>query len=235
MSALTKRGIVGGIVGGLVGAALMAVLLMGAMMMMGMPALMMFTAMGAALGGSAMTGLGLHFLTSIILGAILGVGVTAVWKLRPTSAIKSTGLGILYGVVVFVVFFLPLAMMAFAPAMVNVIQMMAQSQGMPISQSMAMAKAQSLLPSVLAVAFVGHLIFGAVVGLSVYLAAGRLAREASASRTHEHTHEHDHASAEPQGATGAAPSCAACNLTFDSTAELKFHAKSAHAGSSNAM
>lgn len=201
----------------------MAAILVAAMMMMGMPPLMIFMVMGAAFGGNAGTGIVLHFLTGIIFGAIFGLGVTFLPRFFPTSVRKSAGLGTLYGLVVYGVFFLPIAMLAFAPAMVNLlamnIAMMNPGMTHAADLTMAQSQAQGLMPSVLGIAFLSHLLFGAVVGLSTYL----LVRPALDLEQHAA----DHAKGHPEGQGGLA--CEACQVNFRSKEELVAHVHSSHA------
>ncbi|GEM_PF-1080924 len=152
------RSITGGIIGGIIGATIMTIILIGSKMMMGMPALADFVVMGTFVGGteSAAVSAGFiaHYLMGIILGAALGAIVASSEKLQLTSWGKAAGIGLLYGVIVWLVVFIPTVMYGFAPIMMN---MMGQD-------------AAGMLPMVLGIAFIEHLLYGISVGALIFVA-----------------------------------------------------------------
>jgi C2H2-type zinc finger protein len=99
-----------GIAGGLVGA-----LIMGALALMmpinGQP---FFVAAATLMGLSGImataAGLMLHLITGLIVGAAFGVAITKVNAFRVTNIKRGLGLGLGAGVLVWVIFFLPLMM-----------------------------------------------------------------------------------------------------------------------------
>ena len=78
--------------------------------------------------------------------------------MRLTSIGKSLGLGIVAGLVLYLVFFLPLAMTSFAKVMMMLMG----------------PKASMMMGSVLAVGLTGHLVYGLIVGgVAYFIAKGR--------------------------------------------------------------
>ncbi len=152
------KSITGGIIGGIIGATVMAIVLIASKVMIGLPKFADFVIMGTFVGGTGSSAAGAgfiaHYLTGIILGAILGAIVASVERLRLTSWRKATGIGMLYGVIVWLVFFLPTVMYGFAPIMMK---MMGQA-------------AVGMLPMVLGIAFIEHLLYGLSVGALIFVA-----------------------------------------------------------------
>jgi hypothetical protein len=99
-----------------------------------------------------------HLSTSILLGLVF-VGVLAALSMRnPTGALIAgagglIALGALYGFVVWLVFFLPMARRALIPALGRVIGATAAS---------------TLRPGLLGVSLLAHLIFGAILGAALF-------------------------------------------------------------------
>lgn len=142
-------------VGGFLGAIVMSVILVGSKVMMGLPAMADYMVMGSFAGGqgegAVMVGWAAHILTGIVVGLIFG-GITGyVAKLKVTGFGKGLLLGVLYGFVVYVVLFLPLLMLGFAPIMM----------------AMMGPAAAAMAPIVMAIGLVEHLIYGGVLGTMV--------------------------------------------------------------------
>lgn len=152
------RSIAGGIIGGIVGATIMTAILIGSKMMMGMPPLADFVVMGTFVGGTggAAVGAGFiaHYLLGIILGTVLGAVVASSEKLQLTSWGKAAGIGLLYGVIVWLAVFIPTVMYGFAPIMMK----------------MMGSAAAGMLPTVLGIAFIEHLLYGMSVGAFIFVA-----------------------------------------------------------------
>lgn len=151
--------------GGLLGAIVMSIILVGSKLMMGLPAMADFMVMGSFAGGqgegAVTVGWSTHLLTGIVVGVIFGAISTYVTKLKITGLRKGLLLGILYGFVVYVVLFLPLLTMGFAPIMM----------------AMMGPAAAAMAPIVMAIGLVEHLIYGGVLGTTVAMGA----RSANAS------------------------------------------------------
>ncbi|MDS0257594.1 hypothetical protein ApAK_07945 [Thermoplasmatales archaeon AK] len=134
--------IISSVIGGIIGGILMLLVLMaGAAGIMGM-------GLGAPMGSAVMVGVLGHFTVSIVAGAIFGAIVSYVKPLRLKNGVKSLGLGVAFAIVLYLVFFLPMAMAVFAPVMMN----------------MMGAKAAMMLPDVLVIGFAGHVLYGLVLG-----------------------------------------------------------------------
>lgn len=107
---ISGRSIIGGIIGGFIGATVMTLILIGSKAMMGMPVLADFVIMGTFVGGTGnaaiSAGFLAHYLLGMILGAVLGIIVSSVELLRLTSWKKATGIGLLYGAIIWLIIFL---------------------------------------------------------------------------------------------------------------------------------
>src|SRR5260370_40087617 len=105
--------------------------------------------------GSASSGAGwmLHLVTGLVVGSIFGVVIAKVPRFHLTGITKSIGLGIGAGVLVWLVFFLPM-MMAVMASMI------------PASQ----------MPTMIVGSFAAHLVYGLVLG---GIAGGLLVRSSS--------------------------------------------------------
>ena len=101
------RGMVLGLIGGLVGTIVMDIVCVGALLVMGLPAVVSFSTIGdTAAGFFSMIGLimaggvplgtAMHYLIGPLLGAIFGAAVSQVDAFRVDTAKKGLVLGILY-------------------------------------------------------------------------------------------------------------------------------------------
>ncbi|MDJ0269085.1 MAG: hypothetical protein NXY59_00765 [Aigarchaeota archaeon] len=150
---LSSRGIIGGALGGLVGATIMTAILIASKAAMGLPLLADFMVMGTFVGGAVAAGFAAHYIVGLVDGIIFATIVAVVKALRPTSTGKALALGALYGVIPFILVFIPVLMLGFAPIMMALMG----------------AGAAAMLPTVIALGFVEHLLFGLIVGALVYL------------------------------------------------------------------
>ncbi len=144
----------------------------------------------------------LHLITGVIVGAIFGVVLAKVSKFQPRSKGRTAGLGLTAGIVVWVVFFIPL-MASLMPALM--------SNGLLIGGS-----------------FVGHAIFGLVLGGVVGLAITRGTYKCdtcgASFDSKEELMEHSEVHLKAQGQF----KCPTCGATFGSQAELMEHNRKAH-------
>ena len=139
-------------IGGLAGAIVMGVLAY-MMPVNGQP---FFVAAAMLMGlGSASTAAGwmLHLITGLVIGTIFGVVTAKVTRLHLTRVSKSVALGIGGGVLVWLVFFLPVMMAVMAPMI-------------PPGQ----------MPMMIVGSFAAHLVYGLVIG---GIAGGLLVRNSS--------------------------------------------------------
>lgn len=117
------RSIVGGIAGGVVGATVMSMILVASKVVMGMPLLADFVVMGTFVGGvgeaAIAAGFAAHYLVGFVVGGIFGALVVYVAWLKPTSGAKALSIGVVFGAVVWLIVFLPVAMWGFAPIMMG--------------------------------------------------------------------------------------------------------------------
>lgn len=116
-----------GIVGGIAGGAVMYGVMSAVMTQIGMGANCFAIIMGLITGESYENALGpgitAHFLTSIAIGVAFGAVIT-IPKLQIRGFGKGIGLGVATGVIAYVVIFLPIAMTALPPYMMDLMKMM---------------------------------------------------------------------------------------------------------------
>jgi len=161
-------------------------------------------AMIMGLGTLAWTaGWAMHLVTGLIVGAVFATLVVKVGKLQPKTKGRATGLGLLAGVAVWAVFFVPL-MVTLMPALMSMTTLVAGS-------------------------FVAHAIYGLVLGgvTSVALPKSALLKcEACGATlaTKEELMEHN----ETHRAKVETFKCQACGATFGSQRLLEEHIKEAH-------
>ena len=139
-------------IGGIAGAIVMG----GLAYMMPVNGQPFFVAAAMLMGlGSMSTDAGwmLHLITGLVVGTIFGVATAKVTRFNLTSITKAVGLGIGAGVLVWLVFFLPL-MMSVMASMIPAAQM----------------------PTMIAGSFAAHLVYGLVLGS---IAGGLLVRSSS--------------------------------------------------------
>jgi hypothetical protein len=166
------KGVIFGIIGGIVGGIAMLGILMGMLGMMNLPpgtalvgpilfAKLIGITMGQQHQSAGGVGLGIHLLSSIIIGAIFGAVTSSIKKLEITGYGRGVGFGIATGVIAFVVLFLPVMMGATPIQMMSMMKMMNPA----MSSQMIMVQMQKLQPMILVVvAFLAHIIYGAILG-----------------------------------------------------------------------
>lgn len=158
------KSVVFGAIGGFVGGLIMIPFMMLTAIMAGMPANTMPVAMGLAFGANqndAMTsGLGMHLLTSALIGVIFGAITSLVGKLRITSFGKGIAEGLITGMIAFVVLFVPISMMVMPPVLVEM--MMQMNPSVTLQQAMGML--QQGMPMMMGIGVLEHLVYGAVLG-----------------------------------------------------------------------
>ncbi|HKJ97079.1 MAG TPA: hypothetical protein VJ944_05000 [Thermoplasmataceae archaeon] len=150
---LTTRGVItSSVVGGILGGIVMLIVLMVGAMGMGLSAttfaMVMGMGLGASMGAATAVGVVSHFVVAIVAGGIFGAIVSFVKPLGLKTAGRAPILGLVFGIVMFLVFFLPMAMAVFAPVMMHLMD----------------PKAAMMLPDVLVTGFIGHILFGLVLG-----------------------------------------------------------------------
>jgi hypothetical protein len=135
------KGIVFGAIGGFVGGLVMYAVMSGVMEAIGMGA-NCFAVILALITGQPFSnslvpiGLAIHLVTSTIIGAIFGIVITSINKLRVNRFARGISFGAAAGLIAFVVLFLPIAVIAMPPKMMELMKMMPMS-GSSSSQMMS--------------------------------------------------------------------------------------------------
>jgi len=169
--------------------------------------------------GSVMAGFVLHLVDGVMIGVIV-VAVTLGVKrgLLITNAKKGLAVGLVAGFLVWLVFGLPVLFFMMPTPMVDALSMMMPANGMTQAQVMAetMTMLQGMMGQLAGVFLIGHLFFGAGLGVLVGYGASRKAHATSMGTTGTRA--------------GAAQQlkCEACGATFKTEAELMEHTKNAH-------
>ena len=157
-----RKVIISSIVGGIIGAILMLIVLMAGASGMGLSAttfaLVMGMGLGASMGSAVMVGVLGHFTVSIVAGAIFGAVVSYVKPLRLKNGPRALALGLVFAVILYIVFFLPMAMTVFASVMMSIMG----------------AGAATMLPNVLIIGFVGHLLYGLALGATTFYVGNKI-------------------------------------------------------------
>jgi hypothetical protein len=184
----------------------MTLILVASKVMVGLPPLADFMVMGTFVGASggsvAAAGFSAHFLVGLVDGVIFAAVVASVSKLRLTGWGKSAALGLAFGLVVYLLVFLPISLAGFAPIMM----------------AMMGAGAAGMMPMVQGVAVFEHLVFGLIVGASVFAGTRRGTAVVSARPT----------SQQATSSLQQSFKCQACGMTFSSKTELMEHSKEVH-------
>jgi len=125
----TGRGITYGAIGGFVGGLLMYAIMSGVMLAIGMGANCFAIIIALITGqqyssGLIPLGVAVHLITSTAIGAIFGVVIGSVNKLRITGFGRGIGFGVATGLIAFVVLFMPIAMTVMPPKMMDLVKAM---------------------------------------------------------------------------------------------------------------
>ncbi|MDG6917982.1 MAG: C2H2-type zinc finger protein [Nitrososphaerota archaeon] len=210
-SSLASRTIIFALLGGFIGSLVLA----GVASMMpvnGNPffvdAVMM---MGVTGSMASAAGWILNLVTGLIIGAIFGAIVTYVRPLRLDTVAKGLGLGAVAGVVVWIVFFIPLA------------NALASSMGMTL---------MGMGTTMIGGSFLGHLIFGLILGgvTSAAVPKGTSSYKCPTCGASFETKDGlvHHGKSHMSGTTKQGFKCPACGATFATQQELMDHKAKAH-------
>ncbi len=240
------------VIAGLIGALVMGLVMTGILAAMGMPALAMMMALGLTIGlpvsggiSTVMGGLAIHLFDGAFLG-LIGAGVTIGLKrwFFVDSAKKGILVGLLAGVVLFVVFGLPVMVLSLEKAMVLAVSYyVASSSGMPITAVMPMVqqKLMAALPSIMGAFFFVHLLLGLTWG--IILGAGATLFVSGTARvkqdracpvcgmsfpTEQALMQHGRTAHQQKKEEPAGLKCPACGMSFPSQEALMAHGRSAH-------
>ncbi len=112
----------------------------------------------------------MHFVTAIVIGLVFVSVTAALYKPQgarkffgSTSALSGVAVGVIYGAIVWLVFFLPLLMFSFIP---NLAALTAMDLHQPASK-VAMEMVNSVGGLAMGLTFASHLFYGAVIGIVV--------------------------------------------------------------------
>jgi len=123
------RGIIYGAIGGFIGGLVMYAVMSGIMLAINLGA-NCFAVIIALItdqpysNGLVPLGVSIHLITSTVIGAIFGLVISAVNKLRITGFAKGIGFGVATGLIAFVIIFLPIAMTVMPPKMMDLMNAM---------------------------------------------------------------------------------------------------------------
>ena len=172
--------------GGFLGGIGMAVVMMIAGQALVGSGVAVVSALGVAVFGGAPTamattvgGLVIHFIAAILIGVVIAAITLAVrnrfgGRLAITNAKNGTGIGLLAGFLVWLVWGLPLMLVLMIPAMETVMMAMPVN-GMVPTQADLMAMLQNVMLPLMAAWFFSHLVFGGIWGATTGYAAGHRA------------------------------------------------------------
>ena len=216
MVSTISKGVSYGLLGGFIG----AIILGGIALMMPINGVPFFVAAVMMMGitGSMATAAGwvMHLITGLIIGAIFGAVVTKVPKLQASNLAKGLGLGAAAGIIVWVVFFVPMASLS--------------------ASSMHMSL-MSMGATMIGGSFLGHLIFGLVLGgivgflLPKQLTRGKYSCPSCGASFSSQSALMDHNNKAHMGKVSQPQQqfkCNACGMSFNSQSELMEHAKKMH-------
>jgi hypothetical protein len=199
-----------GAAAGFVGGLVMIPFMMLIAMMAGMPANTMPVAMGMAFGvnqnDAMMTGLGMHLLTSTLIGAIFGMVTGSVDKLKITGFRKGTGEGLITGMIAFGVLFIPISMMVMPPVLVQMMMQMNPN----ITQQQAMEMLQQGTSMMIGLGVLEHLVYGAVLGAVASVLVLRI-RPSKDQQGHSYV-------------------CSSCKRSFNTAEQREEHIRRSHHG-----
>lgn len=170
----TNRSVAYGALGGIIAGLVMIPFRMFIAVAVGMPSDTVLKAMGLMFGagssGASIVGIGMHILTSILIGAIFGFVISSINKLRITGMPKGIGEGVITGAIALIVLFLPVSMVIMPPFLMQLVQSM--NPGATPQQIMAMM--QKGMHTMMGIGVVEHLAYGAVTSAIVLKEARKI-------------------------------------------------------------
>jgi hypothetical protein len=179
-------------------------------LMAGMPANTMPVAMGLIFGANQnnamMTGLGMHLLTSVLIGIIFGAVTRSIGKLRITGLGRGIAEGLITGMIAFGVLFIPISMMAMPPVLMRMMMQMNPN----VTQQQAMGMLQQGMPMMIGLGVLEHLVYGAVLGA---IASALVLRTGTS-----------------ENKQGNRFVCSSCNRSFGTAEQREEHIRSVHHG-----
>lgn len=156
-----------GAVGGVIASIIMYPFLFLTTSMMGIPLDDLSIARGMAISNindnyylNLTLGIGMHFLTGAIAGAIFTIIVSTIEKFRINNFKRGIIEGIVYSIIIFILLYIPTTMSMVYPNLVDIM-----NQSSPAQSSLKDQKTveQNLIP-IYAFGFIAHVIFGIILG-----------------------------------------------------------------------
>jgi hypothetical protein len=210
------KSILFGAIGGFVGGLLMIPFMMLTAMMAGMPANTILVAMGLAFGAnqndSMTSGLGMHMLTSALIGVVFGGVTSSVSKLRITGFGKGIAEGLVTGMIAFAVLFVPISMTVMPPVLIEMMMQMNPS----VTQQQAMGMLQQGMTMMMGIGVLEHLVYGAVLGAITSALVHKLGAKEESSATIEGQRSNNKYV------------CSACKRSFGNMEEREEHIRTMH-------
>lgn len=110
-------------------------------------------------------GIGMHLLTSVILGGIFGLLISKIMMLRVTNSKKGIIEGLIMAIVVFVVLYIPTTFFMVQPNLSEIISLHKEvNNPTEINKTV-----QATIPDLLGIGFMAHIVFGIVLGYTIAL------------------------------------------------------------------
>lgn len=139
--------------GGLLGGFFIMLILFYAASSLGLPYYAVYLVYGlslhAALSSATNVGYLVHYVAASVIAMLFITLLQTVGPFKGTRAPKMIALGLVYGIVVFIVFFIPLFYLAFAPVMVSLL---------------GKSAVDAVAGKVLLFAFIVHVVYGLTIG-----------------------------------------------------------------------
>jgi hypothetical protein len=178
---------------------------------------------GANQNDAMTSGVGMHILTSALIGVIFGAITALVGKLRITGFRKGIVEGLVTGMIAFAVLFIPISMVVMPPVLIKMMMQMNPS----VTQQQAMGMLQQGMPMMMGIGVLEHLVYGAVLGaitsaLVLKLGASREEREFESTTTTIADSSKNQRSNKYV--------CSACKRSFGNIEEREEHIRTVHHG-----
>lgn len=168
------------VIGGLIAGTLMLIPMMGLAIMMGMPAESFSSIIGFIFvqdpEQATIIGMILHYVASILIAIIFGIGTGISSKLSLTSFKKSIGLAIIPTVGSYLLLSIPLIQIILPPIMTQIVSMM----GPDMTTQMVAQQVHSMQSLMMMASFSFHIFYAVILGVVVY---GLLKKSSQADTT----------------------------------------------------
>jgi TM2 domain-containing membrane protein YozV len=164
-SSYALRRIIYGAIAGAIAGIVMVVIMTGLMTILKLPPNLFPMLLGTMIGQSAqtatITGIGLHFIASVAIGAIFGAVTSRIRKLMTHNFVKGITFGLITGIIAFVVLFVPVSITLLPQNMMNLMKMMNPG----LSSQTIMLQLQGMQPMILIGSLLSHMAYGIILVL----------------------------------------------------------------------